>query len=109
MTGFIIILSVFGIGMTAQYLRAERETRRAEHEAVLEALGSLSDSDQEVILLRSYEELSTAEIAVVLDCTREAAKKRLSRALKRLRKAAGSSGLSPSGRPSRAIQEGGNG
>ena len=83
--------------------------RRAEHQAVLTALGSLSDSDQEVILLRSYEELSTAEIAVVLDCNNEAAKKRLSRALKRLRKAAGSSGLSPSGRPYRAIQEGGNG
>ena len=63
--------------------------RRAEHEAVIKALDSLSETDREVILLSSYEDLSTAEIAVVLDLSHEATKKRLSRALKRLRKQAG--------------------
>lgn len=63
--------------------------RHSEHEAILDALWSLSPKDREVILLRTYEELPTAQVALVLGCSREAAKKRLSRALERLRKAAG--------------------
>ncbi len=83
--------------------------RRAEHEAVVTALGSLADADREVILLRSYEDLSTSQIAVVLGCSPEAAKKRLSRALKRLRKAAGLPEAATSAGNPRAIQEGGAG
>lgn len=83
--------------------------RRAEHEAVVTALWSLPHPDREVILLRSYEDLSIAQIAVVLGCSPEAAKKRLSRALKRLRKAAGLPEATASSQGSRAIQEGGAG
>jgi RNA polymerase sigma-70 factor (ECF subfamily) len=63
--------------------------RRSEHEDILAALGSLSKTDREVILLRSYEDLPISQIAVVLGCSSGAASKRHTRALKRLRKAAG--------------------
>jgi RNA polymerase sigma-70 factor (ECF subfamily) len=63
--------------------------QRSEHDAVLAALQKLSDTDREVVLLRSYEELPIAEIAVVMDCSTAAAAKRLSRALDRLRRAVG--------------------
>ena len=83
--------------------------RRSEYAALFNALSTLSEADREVILLRSYEDLSTSQIAVVLGCSPEASKKRLARALKRLRKAAGfpESGVSTSN--SRATQEGGVG
>ena len=63
--------------------------QRAEHRAVLAALSALGDADREVILLRSYEGLSSDQIAAVIGCSPAAARKRLSRALRRLRKAAG--------------------
>ena len=62
--------------------------RRQEDEALVTALGSLKPADQEVLRLRTYEGMSTAQIAVVLGCSVEAAKKRVARALKRLRAAA---------------------
>lgn len=59
------------------------------HRILMAALSTLSEADQEVILLRSQEELSTADLASVLECNVEAARKRLSRALSRLSRAAG--------------------
>ncbi len=59
------------------------------HAELLVALGKLSASDQEILRLRTYEELSMTEIAAVLGCSVEAAKKRSARALRRLRRAAG--------------------
>lgn len=82
--------------------------RRAEHDAVVDALWSLSEGDREVILLHTYEDLPTVQVAVVLGCSHEAAKKRLSRALQRLRKAAGLAEPAAISN-SRAIQEGGDG
>lgn len=52
---------------------------------VLDALARLRDDDQAILRLAAWEELSSAEIAVVLDCTANAAALRLSRARKRLR------------------------
>ena len=83
--------------------------RRAEHEALVAALASLRPADREVILLRSYEDLPTTEIAAVLGCSPEAARKRLSRALRRLRRTAGLPEPAPLSRNSRAIEEGGDG
>ena len=57
----------------------------AEQQVIVRALDELSTSDREVIMLKCYEEMSTREMAVVLDCSEDAAKKRLSRALHRLR------------------------
>ena len=63
--------------------------RNVEHEELLAALGTLRPADQEVLRLRVYEELPPAEVAAVLGCSVEAAKKRSVRALRRLRRAAG--------------------
>ena len=54
---------------------------------ILEALASLSSSDQEVLRLRAWEELTTAEIAIVLGITSAAVDMRLSRAKRRLERA----------------------
>lgn len=62
--------------------------RSAEFTAMADALRLLSPADQEAIRLRGYEGLTIPEVAVVLGCSREAAKKRVSRAIRRLRKAA---------------------
>lgn len=63
--------------------------RRAEFTAMADALHILSPADQEAIRLRAYEGLTMREVSVVLGCSHEAAKKRVSRAIRRLRKAAG--------------------
>lgn len=52
---------------------------------VLQALGRLSESDRELLLLFAWDGLSTDEAATTLDCSRTAAKVRLHRARRRLR------------------------
>lgn len=61
---------------------------RAEYDAVLDALGQLRPADREVIRLRAQEGLTVPEIALVLGCSDEAAKKRVTRAVHRLRQTA---------------------
>lgn len=58
--------------------------RNADDGALLDALGTLSERDQEVLRLRAWEDLTAAEIAVVVHCSEAAAQKRLARAMKRL-------------------------
>lgn len=50
-----------------------------------EAVACLSESDRQAVMLRFYEGKSLAEIGVVLDISEEAAKKRVARAVERLR------------------------
>jgi hypothetical protein len=50
-----------------------------------EAIACLAESDRQAIILRFYEDKSMAEIGVVLGINEAAAKKRVSRAIKRLR------------------------
>lgn len=78
-----------GLGAASQQAPDVQVVQRAEFEAVMAALAALSEADREVILLRSYEGLASEEIATVLGCSPEAARQRLSRALRRLRKVAG--------------------
>lgn len=59
----------------------------AAHHSLLVALGNLPPGDQEVLRLAAWEQLTTAEIAMVLDCSPNAAALRLSRARRRLRSA----------------------
>lgn len=56
----------------------------------LAALDRLSAKDQEVLRLRAMERLEIDEIARVLDCSAEAARKRFERAAKRLQSKVGS-------------------
>jgi RNA polymerase sigma-70 factor (ECF subfamily) len=60
--------------------------RRQEQLAVVHAaLARLSEADREVLVLRYLEDLSTREIAAVIDMTESAVKMRQLRALRRLR------------------------
>jgi RNA polymerase sigma-70 factor (ECF subfamily) len=56
---------------------------------VLRALASLPDTDQELLRLRAWEDLSSAEIAIVLGIRPSAVDMRLSRARRRLEQALG--------------------
>jgi RNA polymerase sigma-70 factor, ECF subfamily len=68
-------------GPSAAAIRAERRLR------VQQALEQLDHADREIIALRSFEQLTRAETAVVLDIEESAAGKRYVRALKRLKAA----------------------
>jgi len=76
------------------------EAARNERAAfVRTALDRLADDDREVILLRAFENQSTADTAAVLNVTPEAASKRFVRAMTRLRAELKTLGLSGSGLP----------
>jgi RNA polymerase sigma-70 factor (ECF subfamily) len=67
-------------------LASQREPSPAESGSgrVLEALASLTASEREVLTLLAWDELSPAEAAVVLGCSRAAVYLRLHRARRRL-------------------------
>ncbi|HEX6666998.1 MAG TPA: RNA polymerase sigma factor [Solirubrobacterales bacterium] len=56
------------------------------HSTVMSALGRLGEEDREVLLLAGWEGLSSAQIAAVLGVSKVAARTRLHRARRRLRK-----------------------
>ena len=60
---------------------------------VLVVLGTFSEKEQEVLRLRAMERLSLAEMAAVLGCSEDAARKRFERAAKRLNKQVSSPAL----------------
>lgn len=80
----------------------------AEYAELMAALARLRPDDQELLLLRTHEELDYSQIAAVIDSTPEAVRKRLSRALQRLRRAAGIPKPDAAALGSRATQEGGD-
>ncbi|MGP0067103.1 MAG: sigma-70 family RNA polymerase sigma factor [Isosphaeraceae bacterium] len=59
--------------------------RQERHERLESALASLSQRDREVVVMRHLEQLSTAEIAAMLEISEAAVKSRLLRALIRLK------------------------
>jgi len=61
--------------------------RRAEDRVIHDALESLRPNDQEVLRLRTWEDLDRNEIAKTLDISAEAVDMRINRALKRLERA----------------------
>lgn len=83
--------------------------RNDEQANLVEALATLRPQDQEILRLRAYEHLSIAEVAQVLGCSVEAAKKRSARAMKRFQRAAGMPEAHEFGAGSRAVQQGGEG
>lgn len=80
--------------------------RQTELETLMEALGTLRPEDRELLLLRTHEELDYSQIGIAVGCSPEAARKRLSRATSRLRRAAGIPEPQTAASGSRAIQEG---
>lgn len=71
-----------------------RAVDRAELERVSAALGTLSESDREILLLMAWEGLPLAQLAEALECSVAAAGVRLHRARQRLRRAVDRSGNS---------------
>lgn len=84
--------------MLARELLAGRPSRAAKRQEladlVREAVGELSESDREILLMRSYEGLSNSEAAEALGIESVAASKRYGRALLRLREKLKQAGLS---------------
>ncbi len=70
----------------------DQVVRNDDARAVIRALGTLSDADQEVIRLAYWDDLPHAVIGELLGCSRSAADVRLHRAIRRLRKAMARSG-----------------
>lgn len=64
---------------------AERFEHFEELQRVATAMDALSETDREVLLLATWEDLSVLELAQALDCSRTAAAVRLHRARTRLR------------------------
>ena len=63
--------------------------RRAELQQVMDVLETLAPADREILLLRTQEELDYSQLGALLGCSAEAARKRLNRAIARLRTAGG--------------------
>jgi RNA polymerase sigma factor (sigma-70 family) len=82
--------------------------RNSELDGLLEALNTLGTGDREVLLLRTHEDLDYSQMSVALGCSPEAARKRLTRAIRRLRQAADIPEPQTAARTFRAIEEGGD-
>jgi RNA polymerase sigma factor (sigma-70 family) len=98
-------LHVTARNLAAKQVRSEERRRARENEVVAmetgspeaepiwrrvaphldEAIGFLSDNDRSALMLRYFEQKSAREIAQVLDLSEDAAQKRVTRALERLR------------------------
>lgn len=63
---------------------SDRIQREETAQAVRVAIGRLSPADREILLLKTFRELDTAEVVDVLGITAEAVRQRHSRAVKRL-------------------------
>ena len=83
--------------------------RHDEQRQVLAALERLSADDQEILRLRTYEHLTIPEVAAVLGISVDAAKKRSTRAIDRLRNAVGVRRPEDVATKPRATEEGGDG
>lgn len=81
--------------------------RRAEERILLTALDTLRPEDQEVIRLRAWEELSSAEIGIVLGISPTAVDMRLTRAKRRLGRALSAAGYFETVSPPRTLRNGG--
>lgn len=87
-TRSVRLVSKVGDHTTAQVPGPEIQVvMDAQFEEVQAALAGLSDDDQELIRLRTWEELTAPQIATVFGCSISAAEKRITRAWSRLSKA----------------------
>jgi RNA polymerase sigma-70 factor (ECF subfamily) len=82
--------------------------RSDELRQIMAALSTLRPADQEILLLRTHEELDYSQLSVALGCSPDAARKRLTRAIRRLRRAANVAEAQSATPAFRAIEEGGD-
>ncbi len=72
------------LGVTPMDLPEDIVVARQDHSQILSALSHLKDTDQELLRLTAWEEMSQAEIAVVLGITVGAVRQRLYEAKRKL-------------------------
>lgn len=94
-----------GLGHSSSESPDHIVVRREQDRTVLEAVADMAPKDAEILRLATWEELTTPQIAVVLGCSPDAAKQRLSRARKRL--AGRLANRFPTIAPTPSTQEGG--
>jgi RNA polymerase sigma-70 factor (ECF subfamily) len=76
--------------LAGEFTSVDHNLKQEEARQQLEAaLASMDEKDREVIAMRHYEELSTEEIAIVLEMTKSGVLKRYARALRKLHGAMG--------------------
>jgi RNA polymerase sigma-70 factor (ECF subfamily) len=75
---------------------SQQLSRRERARRVQQAVATLSEADQEVLLMRNFENLSYQEVACLLDIDPAAARKRHGRALLRLHQALAACGVTES-------------
>ena len=97
---------VSGLAPVADELPEVQVVRRAQDEEVLTAVRRLKPSDQEILQLAAWEELTAPEIATAVGISVSATEQRLHRAKQRLAKALQSTTTVPNTSP-RAAEEGG--
>ena len=89
---------LLGLGALSPEEPDAQVIRRAEEQEVVDALGHLSPTDQEVVRLAYWEELPHADIGEILGCSAGAVDTRLHRAVRRIEKELASPGHKPSER-----------
>lgn len=77
---------LYGIGIAPSPSVEVQVVRRADDQAVLDAVDTMRPQDQELLLLAAWEELPHAQIGEILGCSRKAVDARLHRAIRRLAK-----------------------
>jgi DNA-directed RNA polymerase specialized sigma24 family protein len=85
-------------GPDSHETRALLERIQAGDDRAFDALGRLSETDREILLMRNIEELPYEEIGCLLDLSAAAARKRYGRALLRWQKILFEEGLLESSR-----------
>ena len=65
--------------------QAERDESPADFAILADAMSGLNGKDREALRLTFWEQVSAAEVAIVLECSEQAAWKRISRAKAALR------------------------
>jgi RNA polymerase sigma-70 factor, ECF subfamily len=88
-SAFALVQQLFAAGSSPSKRLEQSETARL----IREALGQLSETDREILLMRNLEALSNQEVAEILQIEPVAASQRYGRALLRLHKLLQESGL----------------
>lgn len=94
-------------GETSEPSAEVHVVRNVEEQAVLDALATLRDADQELLRLKCWEQLSNGEIAAVLGTSTHAVDMRIARARGRLERALARPHATTATRASRTVVNGG--
>ena len=81
-----LVRRLLGLGVSLPEEPEAQVIQRAEEQEVVDAIGRLSGTDQEVVRLAYWEELPHADIGMIIGCSAGAVDTRLHRAIRRIEK-----------------------